>query len=69
MGGCLIFSPQRCLKVIIATAIQHNICIERNIPLANYDDEHDEMDYDDSDDNGGEVVEDTHTCCRCEGQK
>ena len=32
-GGCLMFTPQKCVKVIIATAILHNICVKRQLPL------------------------------------
>ena len=49
-GGCLMFSVERCLKVIVATAILHNICIERNTPLP--DDADEDIDDDDDDDEG-----------------
>ena len=32
-GGCLMFSPERCVKVIITTCILHNICIKRRLAL------------------------------------
>lgn len=32
-GGCLMFSPARCVNVIVATAILHNICVRHNVPL------------------------------------
>ena len=32
-GGCLMFTPQKCVEVIIATAILHNICVKRQLPL------------------------------------
>ena len=41
-GGCLMFSTERCLGVIVATSILHNICIERNTPLPVDDDDEDD---------------------------
>lgn len=32
-GGVLMFSPARCVKVITATAVLHNICQDRHVPL------------------------------------
>ena len=32
-GGCLLFSPKRCVKIIMATAILHNICNEHGLPI------------------------------------
>lgn len=49
-GGCLMFCSQRCLKVIVATAILHNICIERGTPLPEDYDEDDVEEEDSSDD-------------------
>jgi hypothetical protein len=47
-GGCMMFAPARCVKVIIATAILHNICIEHGIPMNQdpdlVDEEGDELD-------------------------
>lgn len=34
-GGYLHFVPMRCVKVIVATAILHNICIENRLPSPN----------------------------------
>lgn len=32
-GGVLMFAPERCVNVIIATAVLHNICQERRVPM------------------------------------
>jgi len=32
-GGALTLTPARCVKVIIATAVLHNMCQEQGIPL------------------------------------
>ena len=32
-GGCLMFSPERCLRVICATFILHNMCMDRGLPI------------------------------------
>lgn len=34
-GGCMIFSPQKCCHIIMATAILHNICRDRRLPVVN----------------------------------
>ena len=60
-GGCFMFASERSLKVIAATAILHNICIERNTPLGDDDNDDDEMDSDDdegSDEDNGGVLQD-----------
>lgn len=31
-GGCMMFSPERCIRVIVATAVLHNICVQRRLP-------------------------------------
>ena len=45
-GGNMMFSPERCCRDIIATAILHNICITRRIPLPE-----DQVELDDEDEN------------------
>ena len=32
-GGVLQFSPQRCIKIITATAVLHNIAVRNGVPL------------------------------------
>ena len=32
-GGAMQFSPSRCCKIILATAVLHNMCIIDNTPL------------------------------------
>ena len=32
-GGNLQYSPERCVKIIAATAVLHNICREKSLPL------------------------------------
>ena len=32
-GGCLMFKPEYVVKIVVATAILHNICKDKNIPL------------------------------------
>lgn len=34
-GGAMLFSPERCCTIIMATAILHNICIDRGLPVVN----------------------------------
>ena len=44
-GGCMMFKPERCVKVIVCTAILHNICIDNGIPLdIELEDVHDQND-------------------------
>ena len=38
-GGCLVYSPERCIQIIVACFILHNICIDHNIPLEQQEDE------------------------------
>lgn len=40
-----MFKPERCVKVIVCTAILHNICIDNGIPLdIELEDVHDQND-------------------------
>ena len=61
-GGCLMFKPERCIKVIVATAILHNICIKNSIPL--YEDlldnaiQEEEEEYEEHEDEDGELAGD-----------
>ena len=32
-GGCLVYSPERCLRIITSCFILHNICIDYNIQI------------------------------------
>lgn len=34
-GGAMIFAPEKCCTVIMATAVLHNICCQRNLPVLN----------------------------------
>ena len=53
------FRPERCVVVVVATAILHNICIQRRLPLPNDDErvgaddnnEGNDSDSDEDDDN------------------
>ena len=31
-GGCLMYTPERCVKIILSCLILHNICIANNLP-------------------------------------
>jgi hypothetical protein len=31
--GCLLSPPNICVRIIIASAVLHNMCISRNIPI------------------------------------
>ena len=35
----MMFRPDRCVVVVVATAILHNICIDRRLPAPEIDDE------------------------------
>ena len=41
--GCLVYSPERCIRIITDCLILHNICIDHNIQIAN-EDNFDEID-------------------------
>lgn len=52
-GGCMMFSPQRDVKVIAATAVLHNICVRNRIPIQVEDDQEDhDLDMPDDDTDG-----------------
>ena len=48
-GGCMMYWPVRCSRIIFAVAILHNICVRRNLPLLVEDGQ--------DADNDGDVVE------------
>ena len=37
-GGCLVYSPERAIRIITACFILHNLCVEHNIPSNDEDD-------------------------------
>jgi hypothetical protein len=51
-GGQMMYSPEKCCRIVLACFILHNICVQHNIPLDEDEDE-DEDGYngDDGDDN------------------
>lgn len=48
-GGCLMYSPQRCINIIISCLLLHNICIRDNVPMPDDDDDDDGDDDNDID--------------------
>ena len=51
-GGCMMFRPERCVVIIVATAILHNICIDRRLPAPEVDDAASDSDGDEGDGDG-----------------
>ena len=51
-----MFKPERCIKVIVATAILHRLCIKNAIPLQ--DDLPDEAMQEEHEDQEGEIAGD-----------
>ncbi|XP_041369781.1 putative nuclease HARBI1 [Gigantopelta aegis] len=52
-GGFLMYSPEKCVNIIAATAILHNICRQKGIPLMDYQIHENE---DDDDNNHYQIV-------------
>ena len=57
-GGCLMYSPRRCINIIISCLILHNICIRDNIPMPDDDDNDDDNNDGDNDDDMGNDIGD-----------
>ncbi|XP_052818064.1 putative nuclease HARBI1 [Mya arenaria] len=49
-GGYMTYTPVKCAKIITAVAVLHNICVSRNLPFI--DDNDDRVDDNDNDNKG-----------------
>ena len=49
-GGALCYAPKKCVKIIVATGVLHNVCVINRLPLPD-DANHDEGDGFNDDDN------------------
>ena len=56
----MMFRPERCIVVVVATAILHNICIVRRLPLPDDDERVDADEGDDSDKDDDNDADDVH---------
>ena len=48
----MMFRPERCVIIIVATAILHNICSDRRLPAPEVDDAASDSDGDEGDGDG-----------------
>lgn len=56
-GGCLLYSPERCVNIIVSCLVLHNICVERNTPVPNREDgEEEEEEEEDEDEREYEAI-------------
>jgi hypothetical protein len=51
-GGCLMYAPDRCIHIITACLILHNVCVLNNLPV----DEEDVVPADENDEQAGNDI-------------